>query len=85
MTPRRLVTPLMKAGAFAIQVGGSADDQRGRPMTVIKRFGILHQAILRVHPNNVTKPDEALGSAQLLRRGGQNRIVINTSESATFA
>ena len=34
----------------------AADDRHGKPMTVIKRFGILHQTILRVHPNTVTKP-----------------------------
>jgi hypothetical protein len=34
----------------------AADDRGGKPMTVIQRFGILHQTILRVRPNSVTKP-----------------------------
>jgi hypothetical protein len=67
-TPDRLITddhPTLEQQLFnvaqtqlkpEVPPNSAADDRRGKPMTVIKRFRILHQTILRDHPNNVTKP-----------------------------
>jgi hypothetical protein len=71
-TPNRLIAddhPTLEQQLFnvaqtqlkpEVPPNSAADDRRGKLMTVIKRFRILHQTILRGHPNNVTKPSGVL-------------------------